>query len=128
MGKIAAIARVCRGSVALAPQIGEVPFEWAGNSPSRVRDRKTEQFLDHCICKGGRSSGPGCNFKMPPEVAAYSSQPGGRYLLLSHALGAATFFLPRQLSVPDGFRHCKFALGALESVLIVAGFIGLDAR
>ena len=43
-------------------------------------------------------------------------------------LWARPLFSSRQLSVSDGFRHCKFALGALESVLIVAGFIGLDAR
>ena len=47
------------------------PFEWGGNAPTALGNRKTEQFLDHCICKGSRSSGPGCNFKMPPEVAAY---------------------------------------------------------
>ena len=42
--------------------------------------------------------------------------------------GARPLFSARQLSVSDGFGHRKFALGALEGALIVAGFIGLDAR
>ena len=41
---------------------------------------------------------------------------------------ARLLFSSRQLSVSDGFGHCKFALGALEGALIVTGFIGFDAR
>ena len=58
---------------------------------------------DKCLSKGGRS-GPGCNFNMPPEVAADLARRPVPKLLESNGLVATFVFLcPNEALKVQGF-------------------------